>query len=491
MFEYKKYDGLGLAELIRNKEVTPKEVRVMALQEMEQKNGELNAVIHQFGKQPDEQLANGIFTGVPMLTKNISQESKGHPMTSGSKVLADYIAKEDSEFVRQVKRTGVSIIGQTNVPEFALLGVTEPVHNGPTRNPWNTEYTPGGSSGGSAAAVAAGIVPIAGANDGGGSIRIPGAFCGLFGLKPTRGRAPVGPDRGRVWQGASVDHILSRSVRDSAAMLDQYQHDRANAFMAPPFDGSYLEASRTPMKKSLKIAFTTTSPIGTEVDAECKDAVMNTVKLLESLGHNIVEKEAPVDGKRIANSYMMLYFAEVATTLSAIEDMIGRKVTFKDVEPTTWILGLLGKAVNAEEFLTSLKYWDEAAIQMENFHDEYDFYITPTTAFPPSKIGELDPTQFEKRLIRTIGGLGLGGTLKKTGFVDQLANKSLERTPFTQLANLTGQPAMTLPMHLTKDGLPVGVQVIARRGREDLLLQLAGQLEETDLWIDVTKNPTY
>ena len=494
MFDYKQYDGLGLAELIRKREVKVEEVQKMAIQEIEQKNPMLNAVIHKMYDQLEIEEPiefTRIFTGVPILTKNISQEVKGHPMSEGSKVLAGVIADHDSEFVRQLRKTGVSILGHTNVPEFALMGITEPAYYGPTRNPWNTDHTPGGSSGGSAAAVASGMVPIAGANDGGGSIRIPGAFCSLFGLKPTRGRTPIGPIRGRAWQGASVDHILSRSVRDSAAMLDQYRSDRVNAFIAPSFHGSYLTASQTHISSPLKIAFTTDSSIGSTVHNECKQAVLQTVKLLENMGHRIIEKEAPIDGKRLANSYMMMYFAEVASTLTALENVIGRKVRFSDVEPATWILSLLGKAVSAEEFLTSLKYWDKVAIQMENFHDDYDLYITPTTAYPPSRIGELDQTQFEKILIRTVGGFGLGGILKKSGFVDQLAHKSLMRTPFTQLANLTGQPAMTLPMHITNDGLPCGVQVMAKRGREDLLLQLAGQLEQTDSWFKVNENPSY
>jgi amidase len=494
MFQYTQYDGLGLSELIRKKEIKREEVREMAIQEIEKKNPKLNAVIHKMyenQQELDDIQRPGLFSGVPFLTKNISQESKGHPMSEGSKVLKNFIAKEDSEFVRQIKETGVVHLGQTNVPEFALMGITEPKQDGPTRNPWNTNHTPGGSSGGSAAAVASGMVPIAGANDGGGSIRIPAAFCGIFGLKPTRGRTPIGPKRGRSWQGASVDHILSRTVRDSAAMLDQYQYDRANAFYAPSYTKSYLAASQTPINRPLKIAFTTNSPIGAEVDEECKKAVHKTVKVLETLGHHVEEIEAPVDGKRLANSYMMMYFAEVASTFKSIENVIGRNVTFNDVEPATWILGLLGKSVSAEEFLISLKFWDEVAIQMESFHDEYDFYITPTTAFPPSRIGELDQTKLEKMLIRLVGGLGLGGILKKTGFVDQVAHKSLMRTPFTQLANLTGQPAMSLPMHKTKDGLPCGVQVMARRGREDLLFQLAGQLEESEYWINVQENANY
>lgn len=385
----------------------------MAIHEIEEKNPKLNAVIHKMYEQVEAPTKEGIFSGVPMVTKNILQEIKGQPMTNGSKVLADFISDKDSEFIHQVKNTGVSILGQTNVPEFALMGITEPAHRGPSRNPWNTNYSPGGSSGGSGAAVASGMVPIAGANDGGGSIRIPGAFCGLFGLKPTRGRTPIGPQRGRAWQGAAIEHILSRSVRDSAAMLDQYHYDRANAFVAPPFNGSYLAKVNSPLGSKLKIAFTTTSPIDTPVHEECKKAVIQTVKLLEEMGHIVEEKQAPVNGKKIANSYMMMYFAEVAATLTSIEKFIGRKVKFNDVESTTWILGLLGKTVTAEEFLISLQEWDNAAIHMENFHDDFDFYITPTTAYPPSEIGELDPSNLEKMIIRAIGGLGMGGILKK------------------------------------------------------------------------------
>lgn len=488
MFDYKNYDALGLAQLIKKKEVKPEEVREMAIREIEQKNGVLNAVIHKIYDEAIKFEPTGIFAGVPTLTKNIAQEIKGHPSTQGSKVLANLIAEEDSEYIRQLKDTGVTILGITNTPEFGLMGITEPIHYGPTRNPWNPDYTPGGSSGGSAAAVASGMVPIAGANDGGGSIRIPASFCGLFGLKPTRGRTPVGPRRARSWQGAAIDHILSRSVRDSAAMLDEYKFDRANAFIAPPFEGSYLEASQTPITQSLKIAFSTKSPIG-DVHEACKEAVEKCLKLLESMGHNIEEKDAPVDGDRLASSYLMMYFGEVSSGLAEIEKIIGRKVTSNDVEPTTWIIGKVGKAVSAEELLTSLKYWDELALNMEEFHDEYDLFITPTTAFPPTKIGELDLTPSEKRLIQLVGNLPLGKFIRKT--VEEIAHKSLERTPFTQLANLTGQPAITMPLHLTKDGLPIGVQVMARRGREDLLLQLAGQLEQTDLWIDVKQNPNY
>ncbi|MDE5415611.1 amidase family protein [Alkalihalobacterium chitinilyticum] len=486
---YKNNDALGMAELVRTKQVQPKELLEEAIQVIEEQNPALNAVIHKMYEQAEAAIENnewtGRFAGVPMLLKDITQEIEGEPITSGSKAFRSYRAKKDNEFVRRVRNTGAVFLGVTNTPEFALMGITEPAYHGPTRNPWNLNYTPGGSSGGSGAAVAAGMVPMAGANDGGGSIRIPGAYCGLFGLKPTRGRTPAGPIFGRHWQGASSDHVLTKSVRDSAAMLDEVHGlEKGAAFYAPPFDGSYLDCVNQPVAKKLKIAFTTESPLGTEVHPECVEAVLKAVKLLEEMGHFVEEQGAPVDGRKIATGYLTMYFGEVAATLSSLEDVLGRKAKSSDVEPQTWLLGLLGRATTAEEFVLSLREWDKAAFAMEAFHETYDLYITPTTAFPPAKIGELEPKPMEKLLINAIGSIGLGGLLKKTGMVDQIAEQSLMRTPFTQLANLTGQPAMTVPLHMTKDGLPCGVQFIAARGKEDLLYQLAGELEQTDIWID-------
>jgi amidase len=494
-FSYKSYDGLGLAELIKKKEVTPKEVVEEAVKIIEQHNPELNAVINKFYDKAQQQAENvnlsGTFAGVPMLLKDITQEVKGEKITSGSKALQGYRAKSDSEYVNKVRKTGVLFLGQTNVPEFALMGITEPLHYGPTRNPWNLEHTPGGSSGGSAAAVASGMVPIAGANDGGGSIRIPGSYAGLFGMKPTRGRTPVGPHYGRYWQGASVDHILSRSVRDSAAMLDEISlFEKYAAFPTEPFQGSYLQQLEQVPEK-LKIAFSVRSPLGTEVHPECIKAVEKTAKLLDTMGHYLVEKDAPVDGLKIAKSYITMYFGEVAAALTSLEEVLGRKVKMNDVEATTWILSLVGKATSAEEFVLGLREWDKAAILMEQFHDQYDLYLTPTTAYPPSKIGELEPRNSEKMAMQVTGKLGLGGLLKKTGVIEQVVENNLKRTPFTQLANLTGQPAMTIPFHLTTGGLPIGVQFMAARGREDLLYSLAGVLEQSDHWIKVQDNDFY
>jgi amidase len=495
-FVYKQYDGLGLAELIKKKEIQPKEVLAEAIKTIEEHNPKLNAVINTFYEKA-EQTADtvdlaGRFAGVPMLLKDITQEIEGEKITAGSKAYQGYRAKSDSNYVKTVRETGVLFLGQTNVPEFALMGITEPKLYGPTRNPWNLDHTPGGSSGGSAAAVASGMVPIAGANDGGGSIRIPGAYCGLFGLKPTRGRTPVGPVSGRNWQGASVDHILSRSVRDSAAMLDALKgYEKAAAFHAPPFNGSYLEEVYASSVHKRTIAFSVQSPLGTEIHEECKEAVHKTAKLLESLGHNIEEADAPVDGKKLLKSYLTMYFGEVAAELTSLEEVLGRKATMSDVESPTWILGLVGRATSAEEIVLGIREWDKAAIAMEQFHERYDLYLTPTTAYPPAKIGELEPSGSEKMAMQIAGRLSLGGIMKKAGIVEQVAENNLKRTPFTQLANLTGQPAMTVPLHMTADGLPVGVQFMAARGREDLLFSLAGLLEQTYAWIPVQTNPFY
>ncbi|HOJ85165.1 MAG: amidase family protein [Dethiobacteria bacterium] len=495
-FPYQNYDAAGLAELVQKKEVTAAEIVESAIARLERLNPKINAVIHKMyekarlaaekitGKEP--------FAGVPMLVKDISQEIKGEPITCGAKSLRDCLAEEDATFVKRARATGVVFLGITNVPEFALMGTTEPKYYGPTRNPWNKDYTPGGSSGGSAAAVAAGIVPIAGANDGGGSIRIPAAYCGLFGLKPSRGRMPAGPFSGRHWQGASVDHVLTRSVRDSALMLDLIKgYEAGAAFPPPPFDHNYLECvSQGPINK-LKIAFCLRSPIGTEVHRECREAAIKAAQLLESLGHIVDEKEAPVDGNKIAQSYMTLYFGEVAADIASLEEVLGRKARMNDVEPATWMLGLLGKVTSSEEWVLSIREWDTAAFEMEAFFEDYDLYMTPTTADPPSRIGEQDMAPKEATLIKLVSSLNLIKAVKKSGFVDNLIKRSLKRTPFTQLANLTGQPAMSAPLHMTMEGLPVGVQFIAAKGREDILYRLAGQLEQSQHWIRVEENPMF
>jgi amidase len=494
-FPYRDYDGIGLADLMKKREVSPVEVVEAAIEEIEKQNP-LNAVINKWYTQAREAAKqteqSGEFAGVPMLLKNIGQEVNGELCTLGSKAYKDNRAKEDSTYVERVRKSGVIFVGQTNVPELGLMAITEPAHHGPTRNPWNTSVTPGGSSGGSAAAVASGMVPIAGANDGGGSIRIPAAFTGLFGLKPTRGRTPVGRKDGRLWQGAVSQHVLTRSVRDSALMLDLIKgYESGAAFHTGPYDTNYYDCIQAPIRKPFRIAFSTISPIDTEVHPECKEAVLKTVKLLDSMGHMVEEKNAPVNGSVLAKSYMTLYLGEVAATVKEMEKTIGRIIKIGDIEHSTHFLRLLGKEITAEEFVLGIKEWDRAAFSMEEFHETYDFYVTPTTAFPPSKIGALDLSFGLKQLINIVGKLRLGGIVKRLGVADKIFEENLKLTPFTQLANLTGQPAISVPLHVTKDGLPVGVQFMASKGREDLLFQMAALLEQTDTWVKVNENRSF
>ncbi len=486
--EYDQYDGLGLAELIRKKEVSAGELVEEAIGRIERLNPKLNAVVtpmFDLGRQAvRESLPEGPFTGVPFLLKDLLSAYAGVPFTMGCKALKAYTPDRDCELVTRYKRAGLVTLGKTNTPEFGLTGYTEPELHGPTRNPWNTGHTPGGSSGGSAAAVASGMAPLASGGDGGGSIRIPAACCGLFGLKPTRGRTPTGPDVGAVWQGAAVEHVLTRTVRDSAAMLDAIQGaDPGAPYVVPPPERPYLEE----MEKSpgrLKIAFNTVSPIGTEVHPECVKAVEDAAKALEKLGHRVEESRPEIDGKALANSYMALYFGEVAADIEVVEAIMGRKARPSDVEPTTWTLGLLGRTYSAGYFVKAMREWGVAARAMGRFHQNYDLYMTPTLAFPPSKIGELLPKPWELLASKVVNALGLGRLLKMSGMIDKMAIENLEKTPFTQLANFTGQPAISLPLHWTPDGLPCGVQFIAPFGDEAALFRLSAQMEKEKPWFE-------
>ncbi len=486
--EYGNYDGLGLAELIKKKEVTPDELCEAAIQKIEEVNPDINAVVtpmYDQGRQSiKDTLPEGPFTGVPFLLKDLLAAYAGVPLTNGSKAYKNYIPTEDSELVKRFKKAGLVILGKTNCPEFGLLGYTEPELHGPTRNPWNTNHTPGGSSGGSAAAVASGMVPIASGGDGGGSIRIPASCCGLFGIKPTRGRIPTGPDYGEIWQGAVSEHIISRSVRDSAAMLDANQGTDVGApYIIPEPELPYLqEMEKDPGK--LTIAFNTVSPVGTDVDPDCIKAVQETAKMLEKLGHTVEEAKPDLDGKALANSYMNLYFGEIAADIVALESILGRKAKPSDLETLTWTMGMLGRTFTAGDFVREMREWGIASRVMGKFHKKYDLYMTPTLAYPPAKIGELKPKPAEIVLMKIVNSLKLGKVLKASGMVDQMAVDSLTKTPFTQLANFTGQPAMSVPLHSTSDGMPCGIHFAGRFADEATLFRLAGQLEKESPWFD-------
>lgn len=493
---YLTLDATEMAALIKRKEVSPKELLQASFQQLEKVNPTLNAVIHDRKEKvlkEAEQVQvsdHAPFAGVPVLLKNISQALAGEPLTSGTKLLKTMRAEQDSHLVKKMRDAGFLFMGHTNVPEFALKNITEPALYGPTRNPWHPDYSPGGSSGGSAAAIASGVVPLAGASDGGGSIRIPASFSGLFGLKPTRGRTPVGPGAGRQWQGASIDFALSRSVRDSAVMLDLLQVVQPEAaFQVPMFSGSYMEAMKDTHKQKLKIGFTTESPVGTPVSDEAKQAVEKTVQWLEKEGHMVEKVNNGVDGVQLMRDYFLMNSGEISMVVAQLEQAMGRSITADDVEIDTWVLNEAGKSVSAAAFSASLASWDTAAAQMAKLHQTYDFYVTPATAFPAPKVGELTYSKSEQEALRA--QIAEAAKQDQQTIVYDMFVPSLTYTPFTQLANLTGQPGISVPVHLSKDGLPLGVQFMAGKGAEHRLLQIAHQLEQSDLWIGMKGNPYF
>ncbi|MBT2600605.1 MULTISPECIES: amidase family protein [unclassified Oceanobacillus] len=494
--EYISYDAIGLANLIKNKEIHPKELINVAFHRLKQVNDELNIITHSREERVKKEslnertIPNGMFQGVPILMKNISQAIEGEPMSSGSKLLKDATYKHDNYFVKKFREAGFLFMGHTNTPEFGLKNITEPELYGATHNPWNTLYSPGGSSGGAAAAIASGVVSLAGASDGGGSIRIPASFTGLFGLKPTRGRTPVGPGVGRQWQGASINFVLSRSVRDSAAMLDQLQVIEPHAaFQTPLYEGSYLNDIEKSQEKSLKIAYSTESPVGTPVSEDAKKAVNNLIQLLRDEGYDIEEVNHPVDGKQLMKDYYIMNSGEMNATILSLENMLNRKLTDDDMEVESWLLHRAGKSVSAAAYSQSLSSWDIAAEKMAYFHQAYDFYITPSTAYSAPKVGELTMTKEKKEYYKEY--IEKVSNVEKQDIIYDMFLPSLTYTPFTQLANLTGQPAMSLPLYLTKQGLPLGVQVMANKGEEHRLLRFARYLEQSHLWVNVNENPYF
>lgn len=493
--EYIQLDAVAMAELLKGRQVQPKELTALALEQLEKVQPVLNlatSIRKEKVLQEAEQIEVGTapFAGVPTMLKNVSQTIPGEKMTSGSKLLKDNVAEVESNLVKKLRESGFVFLGHTNTPEFALKNITEPELYGPTRNPWNPEHSPGGSSGGAAAAIASGVVPVAGASDGGGSIRIPASFTGLFGLKPSRGRTPVGPGAGRGWQGASINFMLTRSVRDSAALLDELQVFQPEAaFNAPIFPGKYKNAMKEDWKNPLRIAFSTASPIGTPVSDHAKKAVMKVVNWLEEQGHHVEEKGNGIDGEQLLKDYYMMNSGEMATTVKGLESLVGRELTSDDMEFESWLMSVAGQSVSAAEFSSSLASWDTAAAQMVKLHEKYDLYITPITADVAPKIGQfkVDEMRIEKYL-RDIHEVT---PAEQQQLIYDLLLPGSSYSPFGFLANLTGQPAMSMPVYVSNEGLPLGVQVMANKGEDHRLLQLAYQLEQTDVWIGMKGNPYF
>lgn len=484
--EYDQWDALAMAEHVKRGDVSAQELLEEAIVRTNKINPRINAVIRPMFELARQRAAqapgDGLFAGVPFLLKDLIASYGGVELSSGSRFFKGFIPAEDCEYVKRFKSAGLNIFGKTNTPEFGITPSTEPELFGATRNPWDTLHSPGGSSGGSAAAVASGIVPMASAGDGGGSIRIPASCTGLFGLKPTRGRVPSGPDQPDGWFQFICEHVVSRSVRDSAAMLDALAGDYpAQLMKCPPYKGSYLEGiSKKP--KKLKIAWSVDPALGDSLHPDCKDGVLQTVKLLESLGHTCEEVKLPIAKLDFIYAYSVLVAADLAATLKAGERLWGRKAKSTDFEPRTHALMKLGESFTAGDVTQALWFMAQFARQWMSTFEPYDALLTSTLGTPPCKVGELKPTPAELLQFKALSHLPIGFVAKQRDFVIRSGKKVFGYCSQTMPANVTGQPSMSVPLHWTPQGLPVGMMFTGRYGEEHVLLNLAAQLEEAQPW---------
>ena len=487
--DYTRHDGLGLAALVRSGQVSAAELLETAFARIEAHNPALNAVIRTRHEQARAEAARidpaAPFAGVPFLIKDLLATLAGEPTASGNRLLANLPMPRDSELVRRFRATGVHIAGRTNTPEFGLMPYTEPALFGPTHNPWSLAHSPGGSSGGSAAAVAAGLVPLASGGDGGGSIRIPASCCGLFGLKPSRGMTPTGPEFGELWHGFAIEHVLSRSVRDSAAMLDATAGaDPGAPYAAPLPSRPFLEEVGADPGR-LRIAFTREPLFGhSAVHADCVAGLEDTARLLESLGHHVEEEAPPIDREACAVAFANVIAAETRAEIDQLAVLTQRAPHRRDYEPATYTTGLLGRSISAATYAGSVRTLQLAARKMAPFFERHDVLLTPTLGAPPALIGALQPTGAELRLMRVVNTFNAGWLLKSLGAVRLQAEKTFAYIPFTPLFNVTGQPAMSVPLHWNAAGLPIGMQFVARLGEDATLFRLAGQLERARPWFD-------
>ena len=463
--EYADYDGLGLAELVRRKEVSPRELVTAAIAAIEALNPKLNAVVATLMAEAEAAaegpLPEGPFRGVPFLLKDLTVSCAGLPTNCGSRYFQGWTRDFDSEILIRWKRAGLIVVGKTNTPELGSSGSTEPVLTGATRNPWNLEHTPGGSSGGSAAAVAAGMVPAAHANDAGGSIRGPASCCGVVGLKPTRGRNPLGPDAAEHWNGLVVEHVVTRSVRDSAALLDcTAGADVGDPHVAPPPARPFLqEVGADPGR--LRIGVNSTGAQGADFSPDCVAAVESTARLLADLGHRVEEASPSWDAEALGAAFMAIFAANTALAIADRQAATGIAPSGDNLEGNNLWLLESGRALTAVDQLHALAELNTASRRFAGFFQDHDVWLTPTMATPPPPLGHLyaDVTEVER-------------------FFERLWRFN----PLNSVYNATGQPAITLPLHWSESGLPIGVMLGAGFGEEALLFRLAAQLEEAKPW---------
>jgi amidase len=475
--ELARLDATAQAELVRTGEASAAELTEAAIARVEATNGEVNAVIHPLFEEGLQaargDLPDGPFKGVPFLLKDLGAAFAGQPLHLGMSYLKerDFRAPVDTYLAQRFRAAGLVTIGKTNTPELGILPTAEPRAYGATRNPWNLGHTAGGSSGGSAAAVAAGMVPIAHANDGGGSIRIPAANCGLVGLKPSRQRVSEGPLVGDFMSGLTAELAVSRSVRDVATILEAV-HGPApgDPYVAPPPLRPYTEEVGADPGK-LRIALWTETVIEQEADPEVVVAARSAAKLLEGCGHEVEEPDLGfLQGIDMIEPFLVRWAAGQAQALDQLGLVGGKPIGPDDVEPLTWALAEIGRSRSAGEYLAAVGQHQVMSRMFAGLHESgFDLLLSPTLGEPPPPLGTFDDSGPDPM------------AAFERAFLDGC---------FTAAFNATGQPAISLPLHWSDDGLPVGVQLVAPLGREDVLLRVASQLEQAAPWADRTA-PTF
>ncbi len=472
--ELVQLDAIAQADLVRRGEVTPLELVDAAIARIETVNPQLNAVITPlFDKArawaASAELPDGVFRGVPFLLKDIGCHSAGDPYHEGLRFLRDlnWVAAQDTYMAAKLRQAGLIFVGKTNTPELAILPTTEPEAYGPTRNPWDPGRSPGGSSGGSAAAVAAGMVPAAHANDGGGSIRIPAGACGLVGLKPSRGRVSLGPEHGEFWQGMAVEHVVTRSVRDSAAILDVIAGPMpGDPYTAPPPPQPYVqEVGLDPGR--LRIGIMTRAPGGVgAVHPDCVRATRHAAHLLDSLGHTLEESYPPAldDNIQRGHHFWTLITSQVAASLDVWSKKTGKTLELTALELNTRTAAEIGRTRTARRYIEAIEWLHADARRIASWWEEgFDLLLTPTMAEPPPPLGQFIATPEDPMAA---------------------ARRTAALAPFTPAFNVTGQPALSVPLAWNADGLPIGVHLVAAYGREDVLIRLAAQVEQAQPWAD-------
>jgi len=463
--EYDHYDAVGLAQLVKNGQVSADELLEEAIARVERINPRVNAVINKLYDQGRSAIGSGLpdgpLRGVPFLLKDLNALSQSSVTSNGCRFFSCNVADHDTELVARYRRAGTVIFGKTNTPEFGLTITTEPKLFGATRNPWNLDFTSGGSSGGAAAAVAAGLVPAAHASDGGGSIRIPASCCGLLGLKPTRGRNPQGPDRGEGWSGMSTEHVITRSVRDSAAFLDATCGPDAGApyFAVPPAASFASEVGHDPGR--LRIAFSKHTPAGERIAPECEEALGETARLLEGMGHHMQETALDFVPPELGPAFRLVIAANIRVAIENYAMVQRCQPTADQFERITWMFFEAGVKSTAADYARAVTVLHRTGRLVAGFLQRYDLLLTPTMPRPPERLGLFD---------------------MDTPDLDAYAKAVGLFTSFTAPFNASGNPAISVPLHWSTQGLPIGLQLTARYGDEATLLRLAAQLEQARPW---------